>query len=397
MKELYVERYAQVMRWACGYTNPNLKKGSTILLRFDIEGLKLAERLYAILIRDGFNVVNRMLPTPYMEKSFYTYSSKEQLTFIFPGERELFENLNSNILIHAPSSLTHLKGIDTSKQAEFLKARKFLRDIMQKRETKKLFGWSLCTYPTQELASQAGLSLEEYTNQIVRACFLDEKDPIKKWKEVFNNINEIKKWLDSLKIDEVRVESNNMDIKIKIGEKRRFLGGSGHNIPSFEIFTSPDARYTEGVYYANLKTFRGGHYIEKIRLEFKNGFAVKISAEKGDDYVKKIMNTDEGAKRIGEFSLTDIRFSRIDKFMADILFDENHGGKYGNCHIAIGSAYLDTYRGNSSQLSKSDREKLGYNDSAIHWDLINTEDKVVRARLKNGKDILIYEKGMFKY
>lgn len=397
MKELYLDRYAQVMRWACSYTNPNLKKGSTVLLRFDLEGLKLAEKLYEILVRDGFNVTFRMLPTPAMERGFYLHASKDQLNFIFPGEKELYERLNSNILIHAPSSLTHLKGIDTSKQAEFLKARKFLRDIMQKREAKKLFGWTLCTYPTQELAKQAGLTLEQYTRQIIKACYLDEKDPVGKWKEVFKNIDEIKRWLDSLDIDELKIESANIDLKIKIGEKRRFLGGSGHNIPSFEIFTSPDARYTQGVFYANLKTFRGGNYIEKIRLVFKDGKVLKASAEKGEEYLLKIIDTDEGAKRVGEFSLTDVRFSRIDRFMADILFDENHGGRYGNCHIAIGSAYLDTYKGDPSRLSKSDREKLGFNDSAIHWDLINTEDKIVKAVLKNGKSITIYESGRFKY
>ncbi|MCX7905307.1 MAG: aminopeptidase [Elusimicrobiales bacterium] len=397
MKENYIEKYALVMRWACYYTNPNLRKGSTVLLRFDLDGLKLAEYIYRFLIEDGLNVIPRMILTPTMERDFYTYASVEQLRFVPKGEKEFFENLNSNIYIHAPSSLTHLKGIDTSKQAEFAKARKFLRDIMQMREAKKLFGWTLCTYPTNELAKQAELSLEEYTNQIIKACFLDEKDPVKKWKEVFKNIDEIKKWLDSLNIDEIKIESENIDLKIKIGEKRRFLGGSGHNIPSFEIFTSPHSMYSQGVYYANLKTFRGGNYIEKVRLEFKDGVAVKISAEKGQEYVEKIMNTDEGAKRIGEFSLTDVRFSKINKFMADILFDENYGGEFGNCHIAIGSAYIDTYKGDSSKLSKSDRKKLGYNDSAIHWDLINTENKTVTAKLKNGKNILIYEKGIFKY
>lgn len=397
MEKKYIDKYALVMRWACKYTNPNLKKGDTVLLRFDLEGLELAETLYALLIKDGYNVVPRMMLTPNMERSFYEYGNINQIRFVPFGEKELYENLNGNIYIHAPSSLTHLKGIDTSKQAEFAKSRKFLRDILEKREAKKLFGWTLCTYPTNELAKQAGLSLKEYTNQIIKACFLNEEDPVKVWKEVFSKIDEIKRWLNSLNIDEFMVESDNIDLKIKLGEKRKFLGGSGHNIPSFEIFTSPDANYTSGIYYANLKTFRGGNYIEKIRLEFKDGCAVKITAQKGEEYVKKILSTDDGARRIGEFSLTDVRFSRIDKFMADILFDENYGGRYGNCHIAVGSAYLDTYSGDITKLSEENIRKLGFNRSAIHWDLINTEKKLVKAKLKNGSVITIYENGMFKY
>ena len=97
------------------------------------------------------------------------------------------------------------------------------------------------------------------------------------------------------------------------------------------------------------------------------------------------------------FSLTDRRFSKIDTFMADTLFDENFGGKFGNCHVAIGSSYSDTYNGNPATLTPQTKKKLGYNDSALHWDLINTEDKVITAKLKDGKKITLYEKGMFRY
>lgn len=397
MDKKTIENYADVMIWGLKTANINLKKYDSILIRCDIAGLSLGEIIYSKLIKEKFNVVFRTMPTPYMEKSFYENSDEKQRKFIPYGEKEFFENLNGNIYIHAPSSLTHLKGVDTKKQAEVAISRKFLRDIMTKRESKGLFGWTLCTFPTEELARQARLSLSEYTHQIIKACFLDEKNPVKKWNEVFKNISEIKKWLNSIDIKEIYLSSDNTDLTVVMGEKRRFLGGSGHNIPSFEIFTSPDCRYTKGVYFANLPTYRGGNYIEKIKLEFKDGKAVKISAQKGQDYLVKTMNTDPGARMIGEFSLTDIRFSRIDKFMADILFDENHGGKYGNCHIAIGSAYTDTYNGNSSKLTKKDEKKLGFNDSAVHWDLINTENKIVKAKIKDGRIITIYEKGMFKY
>lgn len=397
MNEKTIEKYADVLIWGLKTANKKLKKYDTVLIRCDLPGLSLGEKVYSKLIEQGYNVSFRTMPTPNMEKAFYEKSDEKQRKFIPFGEKEFYENLNGNIYIHAPASLTHLKGVDTKKQADVAISRKFLRDIMQKRESKGLFGWTLCTFPTEELARQARLSLKDYTDQIIKACFLDEKDPVKKWTDAFKNIAEIRKWLDSLNIKEVYVNSQNTDLTVVIGEKRKFLGGSGHNIPSFEIFTSPDYRFTKGVYFANLPTYRGGNYIEKIKLEFKDGKAVKISAEKGQDYLVKTMNTDDGAKMLGEFSLTDVRFSRITKFMADILFDENHGGKFGNCHIAIGSAYTDTFKGDSSKLSKEDQKKLGFNDSAVHWDLINTEDKTVKAKVKDGKIITLYEKGMFKY
>ncbi len=113
--------------------------------------------------------------------------------------------------------------------------------------------------------------------------------------------------------------------------------------------------------------------------------------------MRKMLAMDKGACQVGEFSLTDRRFSKIGKFMADILFDENYGGKYGNSHIAVGSAYSDTYTGDVKKLTKALKEKLGFNNSSLHWDIINSEKKRVTATLNSGKIVTIYENGEFRY
>lgn len=391
-----IEKYADALIWGLKTSRAGFKKQDFIMLRCDLEGMELGEVLYRKLIQSGYNVAFRFLPTPQLEKDFYVYSDEVQRKFIAPGEREFAGAVHGNILIHAPSSLTHLKGIDTKKQGEVALARKQLRDLMTKNEDKGLFGWTLCTYPTAELAKQAKLSLKEYAAQIAKACFLNEPSPAKKWEQIKKQSEDIKRWLKSLNIQTIRTESESMDFEVTLGENRLFKGVSGHNIPSFEIFTSPDWRGTNGMYYANLPAFRGGNYVEGIRIEFKNGRAVRVRADKGAEYLKKIMMTDRGAAQIGEYSLTDKRFSKIDKFMADTLFDENHGGKYGNCHIAIGSAYADTFAGDVSKLTEARKKELGFNDSAVHWDLVNTENKKVTAKLKNGKSLIIYENGQFQ-
>ncbi|MDD2774165.1 MAG: aminopeptidase, partial [Elusimicrobiales bacterium] len=168
-------------------------------------------------------------------------------------------------------------------------------------------------------------------------------------------------------------------------------------IPSFEIFTSPDWRGTRGVYYADFPSFKNGNYVKGIRLVFENGKAVKITAEKGGGFVKKMLAMDAGASALGEFSLTDRRFSKIDRFMADTLFDENYGGKHGNCHVAVGFSYPDTFAGDLRKLDKAAKARLGFNDSALHWDIVNTQDKRVTATLSGGKLVTIYENGQFKY
>ena len=393
-----LEKYADTLVWGLmtARTKP-FKKYDNVLLRCDLEARELGELVHRKLVQRRFNVVVNFLPSPAIEKDFYQFSDDRQRAFLSPWDKEMYNNLNGYVFIHAPASLTHLKDIDTKRQSQVAIARKPLFAIRNKREENGQFAWTLCTYPTPELAKQARLSVKEYAAQIAKACYLNEPDPTRKWNQVYKQVTAIKKWLLGLNMDVIRTESASMDFEVTLGEKRRFLGISGHNIPSFEIFTSPDWRGTRGTYYANLPAFRGGNYVEKIRLEFKDGRAVKIAAAKGEDYVRKIMNTDKGASQLGEYSLTDRRFSKIDRFMADILFDENHGGKHGNCHVAIGNSYTDTYAGDPSKLTKEAKVKLGYNDSAVHWDMINTEDKKVTATLKSGRKVTLYEKGQFKY
>jgi aminopeptidase len=123
---------------------------------------------------------------------------------------------------------------------------------------------------------------------------------------------------------------------------------------------------------------------------------VSISADQGEDFVRKQLSMDPGAKRLGEFSLTDTRFSRIDHFMANTLYDENYGGAHGNCHVAVGASYADTYAGDITGLDSELKKELGFNDSALHWDLVNTEDKKVVASLRDGSEVVIYAGGRFQ-
>jgi aminopeptidase len=394
----HIEKYADVLIWALetARTRP-FRPYDVILLRYELPSLPLAEALHRKLVQRKWNVVVRGLMNPVIETDFFTYSDPRQRKFIGEWEETFMENLNGNIFLSAPESLTHLKDIDPKRINEAMVARRGLRRIMERREEKGLLSWTLCTFPTEEPARRAGISIREYSDQIIKACFLNDRDPVARWKEIYAGSMEIKKWLNRLPIKTIRVESKSFDLSIKLGDKRRFLGVSGHNIPSFEIFTSPDWRGTAGTYYANLPSYRSGNLVKGVRLEFRNGSVVKARASQGEAFLRKMAAMDRGACRVGEFSLTDRRFSRIDRFMADTLFDENFGGPSGNCHIAIGNSYSDSFAGNPATLTAVMKKKLGFNDSALHWDLVNTEDKTVTAQLAGGKSMLLYEKGMFRY
>ncbi len=393
-----LKKYAETLWWglSTARTNP-YQPGDFVLLRFDADALPLAEVMFDLLIEKGLNPIPRQNMTPNMDLSFYGKGNEAQLTNIPAGDAEFMGGLNGLISLIAPASLTHLQDVDPKKIGTAAVARKFMRDIMEKNEQTGDFGWTLCIYPTKALAESAGLSMDEFKAQVVKACFLDADNPPAKWAEIFDEAEKVKEWLNNLDIEHINVKSENTDLTVVPGKDRRWLGVSGHNIPSFEIFLSPDWRGTEGVYYADQPCFRSGNYVEGIRLTFEKGIAVKTEAKVGGDFVAKQLTLDEGANRLGEFSLTDRRFSKITAFMANTLFDENFGGEHGNCHVAVGASYSDTYAGDQSSLDAAKKEELGFNDSALHWDLVNTEQKVVTATLKGGEELVIYKDGEFQY
>ena len=393
-----LQRYADVLWWGLttARTSP-FKKNDIVLIRYNRPAVKLAEILYGRILDRGIHPVQRMNPTPAMERYFYLISSGKQLVFLPPGEKEMMSCLNGSIFLYAPESITHLSDIDPKKIGRTAVAQKALRDIANQRETRGAFSWTLCVFPTAELAEHAGLSLDEYTRQIIKACFLNKTAPNSHWQSIYKNAQSIKKWLNAMDVYHYHVESDEIDLEIAPGEKRQWIGISGRNIPSFEIFVSPDWRTIRGKYYADQPSYRSGNRVEGVRLEFHKGRALKISADAGENFVKKQLAMDKGADKVGEFSLTDKRFSKINRFMANTLYDENYGGQYGNCHIALGASYSNTYAGDGKRLNPARKRQLGFNESALHWDLVNTEKKRVTAHLKSGKVMVIYENGRFKY
>ena len=392
----HLQRYADILLWGMQTAREQtFDKGDIVLIRYDLPARPLCEILFEKLLRQGLNPIQRLNGSPGMEQAFFSIADSRQLRFVPPGEEELMHHLNGAISLLAPESLTHLQHVNPEHIGTSIVARKKLRDILDNRENNGEFGWTLCLLPTPELAVQAGLSEEAYAQQIIQACYLDSEDPVKHWRDIYEKAGTIKDRLNTLAIESLHLESERCDLKVTPGGQRKWVGISGHNIPSFEIFTSPDWHGTEGTYFMDQPSFRSGNLVKDLELQFAKGCVTSVKASQGEDFVKKQLELDQNSNKIGEFSLTDIRFSRIDRFMAHTLFDENFGGTHGNCHIALGASYAETYRPGAAHLSADLKKELGFNDSALHWDLVNTEPKKVTATLTSGETEVIYENGKF--
>nr|WP_203529322.1 aminopeptidase [Pseudodesulfovibrio sp. JC047] len=396
MSQVDLENYAEVLVWALAQSREKpLKNKDIVLIRYDIPGLALTEAVYSRLMDMHLMPVAMAMPSPYMEMERYLNSSYSQLLFQQPGLSELYSHVAGIITILAPEDLTHLQTVDPRTIAEGRRSDDLNRQILQRRKQAGVLGWTTCLYPTEALATASGMTLEEYATALTRACWLNMPSPVKEWKRLQREIQGVCDWLGSMDISSLHVESENINLKVPVGNNRQFVGVSGGNIPGYEIYFAPDARAVEGTYYADQPSLRYGHLVIGASLDFSEGIAARVESERGQVFLQDQMYSDAGARRVGEFSLTDTRFSRVDRFMAHTLLDENFGGETGNCHIALGGAVVESFSGPSELLTPELEDELGFNRSDMHWDLVNTQPKRVTAWCRSGSSSMIYENGQF--
>lgn len=327
---------------------------------------------------------------------FYQNASDEQLDFFADKYwKGMVEQIDHQLAILGEADLHGMKGIDSGKVTRHAKAFKPYMDWRDAKENAGKLTWTLGLYGTEAMAQEANMSIEDYWRQIVKACFLDEVDPIAKWKEVSGQIKQFVDKLNALQVVSLQVVSRDCDLTIAMGKNRKWNGGGGRNIPSFEIFTSPDWRGINGWIRFNQPLYRYGRLITGIELKFSQGRVIESKAKTNEAALRQMIAT-ENADKVGEFSLTDNRHSRIDRFMAETLYDENMGGEFGNTHIALGSSYHDCYDGDMTTMTKQDWEALGFNDSSVHTDMFSTVNRTVTAMLIDGSKQIIYKDGQFQ-
>jgi aminopeptidase len=395
-----LERYASVLvNFALG-GGRGVQPGEVVRVVAPESAKPLYAALNRAVWRAGGHVIGGYQPDDNdainLSRDFYELASDAQLDrFASHYMRGLVDEMDHQVSVIAESDPHALDTVDPAKIMRRGKSMRELLDWRGEKENAGKFTWTLGLYGTPAMAAEAGMSQEEYWEQIIHACFLDFEDPLTEWREVGERLDRTRERLDALEIERLHVEGEDADLWVSLGERRRWLGGRGRNIPSFEIFTSPDWRGTEGWIYCNQPLYRYGNLVKGVRLTFTDGRVTAASAEENERVLTEMIAT-EGADKVGEFSLTDRRFSRITRFMAHTLYDENVGGGYGNTHIAVGRAYQDAFAGDPSELSAEQWKELGFNDSTVHTDIVSTTDRTVTATLRGGEERVIYSEGEFQ-
>lgn len=396
----HLRRYADVLvNFALG-DGDGIKRGDAVLVDANEAALPLYAEVCEAVWRAGGHVLDGYRPADTamlnLSRRFLELADDAQLDF-FPAalRRGLVDQCDHRVSLRSELEPRALDGVDP---ARILRRQRALGPQMvwfMDKESAGRFTWTLGLYGTEAMAAEAGATLEEYWEQIIRACFLDDPDPKERWRALARQQTAHKDALNALPIERLHVEGPDADLWITLGERRRWAGGPTRNIPSYELFTSPDWRGTEGWIQFSEPLYVFGKLIRRARLEFREGRVVTATAEENEDLLRAIVAT-EGADRVGEFSLTDRRLSRITRFMASTLYDENVGGEFGNTHLALGRAYQSCYDGDPGEVDAEEWRRLGFNESSVHTDIVSTTDRTVTATLRDGSQRVIYAGGQFR-
>lgn len=348
----------------------DVRPGQQLVLRTSPLAEELALATYAEAVRAGAHVLT-LVALPGAEEVYYKHAADAQLDFISPVRRLITETFDAALTIEADYNTRELSGVDPARLARARKAAAPLSKIFLERAARGDLRWCLTVYPSQALAQEADMSLAAYREFVYGAGLLDQADPVAAWREEERRQRELIAWLAGH--DRVALRGPDVDLTLSI-RGRRFVEAAGkYNFPDGEIFTGPVEDSVQGWIRFHYPAIYDGREVTDIELWFEGGRVVKERASKGQELLTSLLDTDAGARYLGEWGIgTNYGIRRFTKNM---LFDEKIGG---TIHLAMGSTYPETG---------------GVNESGLHWDMLcdmSAGEITVDGELfyKNGKPVV---------
>lgn len=298
-------------------------------------------------------------------------ASEAQLGWLSPLDQIAYEQADGLITLRATSNTRALTGVDPTRQRLRQNARRPLIEAQMRRAAQGSLRWVLAQFPCPAYAQDAEMSLAEYEDFVYSATFADQPDPVKCWQDLHDEQHRLVEWLKGKR--QVIVRGPDCDLKLSI-EGRTFMNSDGrNNMPSGEIFTGPVEDSVNGWIRFTYPAIFNGREVEGVEMEFRKGKVIKARARKNETYLTTMLDSDDGARFLGEFAVgTNYGIRRFTK---SILFDEKIGG---SIHLAVGAGYPQTG---------------SRNQSSIHWDFICDMRYQSEIRVD---DELFYKNGEFQ-
>ncbi|MGH2838337.1 MAG: aminopeptidase [Thermoleophilaceae bacterium] len=325
----------------------NVQPDDVCVIQSTTDAEPLVQAIYEEVLRAG-GLPIMQLSTDGAAPAFYELANEKQLEWIPPTATWAAENADVRIAVMADANVRALSQVDPKRQAIVQKARKPLMETSMKRAAEGSYRWSLTLFPTHAYAAEAGMSLDAYEDFYYKACLATDAEPLTAWQRQSDEVKRLAAWMEGK--EEVHITAPGTDITLGV-EGRKFIPCVGeHNMPDGEFFTGPIEDSVNGEIAFSFPASYGGREVAGVRFKFADGKVVDASAERGEDFLIEMLDTDEGARRLGELGIgTNYGISTGTK---EILLDEKIGG---TVHMAIGMSYPETG---------------GVNDSAVHWDMV---------------------------
>jgi aminopeptidase len=325
----------------------NVQPDDVCVIQSTTAGEALVQAIYEEVLRAGGLPIMQMT-TEGAAPAFYELANQKQLEWVPPTATWAAENADVRIAVMADQNTRALSQVDPKRQAITQKARQPLMETSMQRAAEGSYRWSLTLFPTEAYASEAGMSLAAYEDFYYRACLATDSEPVTAWQRQSDEVKRLAAWMEGK--EEVRITGPDTDITLGVAG-RKFIPCTGeHNMPDGEFFTGPIEDSVNGEIAFSFPATYGGREVAGVRLKFADGKVVDASAERGEDFLTEMLDTDDGARRLGELGIgTNYGIATGTK---EILLDEKIGG---TVHMAIGMSYPETG---------------GVNNSAVHWDMV---------------------------
>ncbi len=342
----------------------------------------------AFLMHDKLKTlsISEIKQDPYFDKTKWNTYAKKNASFL------MFETYFPNLM----------NDIDSNKLAQAKLFSNNTRNIFRNLESEHKIPWCIAALPNQIWADYLFKDDDSYDKLfrvILKMCMVDTPNPIESWNNYISEAQIRSDKLNNLQIKKLHYTNNlgtDLYIELPDGAIWCIVGGKDEkyricNMPSYEVFTTPDYRKTEGIVYSAKPLIYGGGLIDKFYIVFKEGKVVDYGAEKGYEILKNIIESDSNSCYLGEVALVNYNspISNTKLVFGTTLFDEN-----ASCHLALGRAYPTCLK-NGPQMSNEELLNHGSNISDTHVDfMIGTNDLKIEAKTING-DIVIFENGNF--
>jgi aminopeptidase len=339
-------RVANLARILVGYST-KVKEGDTCVIEGPIAGEPLLAAIHEEVLRAGGHPV-MAISLPGQVPSFFRHASDAQLDWVSPLATWAAEKADCRFAVGADTNTRELSSVPPERQTRRRAATRHLLETTMRRSAEGAHRWVYTLFPTAAYAADAEMSLADFEDFYFHACLADDDDPLGAWERTSAECQRLAGWIQGH--SEVRVRAPGTNIILGI-EGRTFIAADGeHNMPDGEFFTAPIEDSADGEVTFSLPAMIGGRQVAGVRMRLESGKIVDASAERGEEYLISLLDTDDGARRLGELGI-GTNYG-IDRGTADVLLDEKIGG---TVHMAVGAAYP---------------ECGGHNESAVHTDLV---------------------------